>query len=240
MSARAGLAVVGAVILGSLALAGTALAGAAPPGSNANATGLIVGGGRVATADCPPGGNASNPGGTFGLVTVGLLTAECTNAGANASAAEVTVGTLRLGLVQSQCTTGPTGTASSSVAVIEGGGALNGTVVSGPATIDLGVIQVFLNETGEAGGFRFANAVRIVAAGQEIIVAQSRCSTAAYPLQAGLGVGSDLGGQPVSAADEAGSSAPTWLFVLAAAVLLVAAQATFLPSLLRRRRVSQG
>ena len=234
-AARAALAVVCAMALGVLAPPGTAWA----QGENANATGLIFNGGRTAAADCPPGGGANAPGGPFGLVTVGALTATCTDAGAEASAATVTVGTLQLGLVQSQCTTGPTGTASSSVVVIDGAGGLVPTgIITGPLTVNLGLVTVSFNEPINEPGFRGFNALHITALGQDIIVAQSRCSTAAaYPLQAALTAG-ELGTPPVSAGD--GDSTPAWLFWLAGAVLVVAAGTTFRPRLLGRGRTSDG
>ncbi|MDQ4088938.1 MAG: hypothetical protein M3163_01305 [Actinomycetota bacterium] len=238
ITVRAGVAVLGAIALAVPAMTGTASAQA---GSNANATGLIINGGRIAPADCPPGGGTTAPGGPFGLVTVGALTADCTNAGAEASAATVTVGTLQLGLVQSQCTTGPTGTASSSVAVISGAGALDNTIVTNTVPIDIGVATVVLNEPINEPGFRGFNALRITLLGQTIIVGQSRCSTAAaYPLQADLSVGTDTDGGSMSPVSQDAGGAPSWLFWLAAAVLIVAAQATFLPGLLRRRRASHG
>lgn len=234
---RVGLAVIGAMVLGSLSLAGPA---SAQHGA-ADAAGLIINGTRTASADCPPDAGGAAPGGGNALVAVGVLTANCTSAGADASAATVTVGTLTLGVVQSQCTTGPNGGASSSVVVISGGGPLNGTTVTAPVTIDAGVASVALNETGTANGFRFANAVHITVLNQDIIIAQSRCSTsAAYPLQASLGAGTDLPATPLSPVSQDGGAAPTWLILVAAGVLLVAAQVTFLPSLLRRRHASQG
>lgn len=234
-TAKAALALA-AMVLGLFALPGTAWG----QGETANATALIFNNGRVVPADCPPGGGAgSSPGGVFGAVTVGVLTASCTDAGAQASAASVTIGTLQLGLVQSQCTTGPNGTASSSVAVISGGGPLNGQVLTGQTTINAGVATVSLNEPINEPGFRGFNAVRITALGvADIIIAQSRCSTAAaYPLQAALTAG-DLGAPPVSAGD--GDGTPAWLFWLAGAVLVVAAGATFRPGLLGRGRASDG
>jgi len=229
--------VVAAITVGLLGLVGPASAQA---GSNASATALIFNGARTVPADCPPGGGGEDAGGTFGLVTVGLLTANCTDLGATASAATVTVGTLQLGLVQSQCTTGPTGTASSSVLVISGGGALNGQIVTETVTLTVGDASVTLNEPITEPGFRGFNAVHVRALDQDVIVAQTRCRTDTYAVQVGIGAGTDLGGQPVPAADEGANGAPAWLFWLAAAVLLVAAQATFLPGLLRRRHSSHG
>ena len=240
MTARATLAAVAAIALGPLALAGTASA----QGETANATALIINGGRTVAADCPPGGGTNSPGGPFGLVTVGALTATCTDAGAQASAATVTVGTLTLGLVQSECTTGPNGTASSSVVVLNDptGTIAPGTLVTNQVQIIVPLVgTVTLNEPINEPGFRGFNALRITAVGQTIIVAQSRCSTAApppaYPLQAALTAG-DLGAPPISAGE--GDGTPAWLFWLAGAVLVVAAGATFRPGLLGRGRTSDG
>lgn len=232
-TAQTGLAAVGAIILASLAWAGSA---SAQVGSNASSTALIINGGRIAPADCPPGGGATEPGGTFGLVTVGVLNASCTDLGAQASAASVTLGTLQLGLVQSQCTTGPLGTASSSVVDI------NGNPVVGPLSLDLGpvlgIAQVVVNEQFNEGGFRVVNALRITVLGQTIIVAQSRCSTAGYPLNAALTAETDLGVQPLSGGD--GGGAPMWLFGLAAGVLVIAAAATLRRGMLRGNHASNG
>ena len=235
-TARTGLAAVGAILLATLAWAGSA---SAQVGSNANATALIFNGGRTVPADCPPGGGGTAPGGPFGLVTVGVLNASCTDAGAQASAASVTLGNLQLGLVQSQCTTGPTGTASSGVLVQnDPSGVLPAGLVTNTVTLNLGLITVVLNEPINEPGFRGFNAVHVTALGQDIIIAQSRCRTTAYPLNAALTAGTDLGVQPLPGGD--GGGAPMWLFGLAAGVLVVAAGATLRPALLRRSHASDG
>jgi hypothetical protein len=223
--------------MASLGWAGSA--SAQVPGSNANATALRIDGGRTVPADCPPGGGGTAPGQTAGLVTVGVLNASCTETSAQASAASVNVGTLQLGLVQSQCTTGPTGTASSSVLVVNGAGGLVPTgLITNTVTVNLGIATVVLNEPISEPGFRGFNAVHITALGLDVIVAQSRCRTTAYPLNAALTAGADLGVQPLPVGD--GGGAPMWLFGLAAGVLVVATGATLRPALLRRNHASDG
>lgn len=233
-------------VRGSAAFAGVALlavmaltTGAGPAsaaGETSNATGLIFNGGRTAPADCPPGGSASNPGGTFGLVTVGALTANCTNTSASASAASVTVGTLTLGVVQSQCTVGDGG--SSSVVVISGLPGVGPGVISTPLTVNLGLITVALNEVTTGGGFVTVNALRITALGQTIIVAQSRCSNAAYPLA--VDVAERAVARPDVPAVTSGLSSmtkpPVWLAAMAVLTFLVAAQTFSLGGVLGGRR----
>lgn len=217
--------------------AGDAQAQAA--GSTTNASGAIINGGRLAPADCPPGGGTStSPGGSAGLVTVGAVTANCTSNSATASAANVTIGTLQLGVVQSQCTTGPNGTASSSVAVVNGSGIFppNTTVISTPTTVNVGLLTVALNEVTTTSTTRTVNAVHVTGAGLDVIVAQSQCSTTApYPLSAGIT--KNVVAHP-GAADLPVTShrAPRWLVAAAALALLVAVNVVFLGGAVRRRR----
>ena len=121
------------------------------PPVTAHGTGLIINGGGIAPADCPPGGGTgSAPGGSAGLVTVGAVTAACTLNNAQASAVNATIGGgltgIELGVIQSECTTGPGGGVSSSVLVISGGGVLPGGVISQPITVNLGLLSITLNE----------------------------------------------------------------------------------------------
>lgn len=74
---RGSAALAGGVALLAVMALTTGAGPASAAGEVSNATGLIINGGRTAPANCPPGGSASNPGGTFGLVTVGVLTANC-------------------------------------------------------------------------------------------------------------------------------------------------------------------
>lgn len=226
----------GVALLAVMALT-TGAGPASAAGEISNATGLIFNGGRTATADCPPGGSASNPGGTFGLVTVGVLTANCTNTSASASAASVTVGILTLGVVQSQCTVGDGG--SSSVVVLSAPLGVPTGLITTPLTISLpGLVTVSLNEVTSGGGFVTVNALRINLLGQEIIVAQSRCSNAAYPLA--VDVAERAVARPDVPAVSSGLSSlakpPVWLAAMAVLTFLVAAQTFSLGGVLGRRR----
>jgi hypothetical protein len=210
-------------------------------GEISNASGAIINGGRIAAADCPPGGGAGpvTPAGAT-LVNVGAVQANCTNAGAQASAANVTIGNcliqcIELGVLQSECTTGPAGTASSSVVVLNGGGVLPGGVISGTQTVNLLGLTIVLNEPINTATTRGFNALHITGLGLDIIVAQSQCTTQmGYPLSEGIDTNAVA--QQLAPASDAGSDgAPPWLVVTAAAALLIVVNVVFLGSVRRRR-----
>lgn len=212
----------------------------AQTGSVSNATGIIVNGGRIAPADCPPGGGTNAPGGGSGLVTVGAVNADCTNAGAQASAASATIGTcplscIQLGVLQSQCTTGPGGTASSSVVVLNGGGVLPGGVISGTQTVSFLGLTIVLNEPINTATTRGFNALHVTGLGLDIIVAQSQCTTQpVYPLSGGIDTNPIV--QQLAPGSDAGSgTAPAWLVVSAAAAVLLVVNVVFVGSVRRRR-----
>ncbi|HEV3402414.1 MAG TPA: hypothetical protein VG078_11385 [Acidimicrobiales bacterium] len=215
---------------------------AAAQGEISNATGAIINGGRIAPADCPPGGGSGPvvpPG--AGLVSVGAVQAACTNAGAQASAANATIGTcpacVELGVIQSECTTGPAGTASSSVVVLSGGGVLPGGLISAYTDVNLGLLRIQLNEPINTATTRGFNALHVTGLGLDIIVAQSQCTTqAGYPLSEGIDTNAVA--QQLAPAPDAGSDgAPHWLVITAAAAVLIVVSVVFLGSV-RRRRVT--
>ncbi len=234
---------VAAIGVGAAALVVTAGPAGAQTGSIANATGIIVNGGRIAPADCPPGGGTNAPGGNFGLVTVGAVTANCTNAGAQASAVNATIGTcpacLQLGLIQSQCTTGPGGTASSSVLVLSGPGLGQNQVITGTTVVDVGLLRVVLNEPINTATTRGFNAVHVTGLGVDVIIAQTQCTTqAGYPLSSGIDTNPVV--QKLAPASEVGSgTAPPWLVVSAALAVLLVVNVVFMGSV-RRRRVARA
>ncbi len=152
----------------------------APIQGPTSATGAVLNGGRIAPANCPPGGGTGTaPGMNAGLLRIGALNATCTDTSATASAASVTLAWFRFGLVQSQCTAGPNGTASSAVLVISGAGMLpDGAVVSTPTSVSIGALTIRLNEVITGGTRRTVNALHITAPGVDVIVAQSSCGAA--------------------------------------------------------------
>jgi hypothetical protein len=102
-------------------------------------------------------------------IQVNLLNAECTPTTAKASIASAMVLGINIGVVTSQCIDGQ---GSSNVASV------NGLVIgSGPLTLNVGLAVVKLNETTtNSGGEVVQNAVHITTLGEDIILAQSRCS----------------------------------------------------------------
>ncbi len=227
------------VIAVSAAVVAVSTGPAGAQGENANATGAIINGGRIAPADCPPGGGAGpvDPGANA-LIDVGVVEAECTSTSARASAANATLlgGALQLGVIQSQCTTGPAGTASSSVLVLNGAGVLPGGVITQPTTVTLpGLITLTLNEVIETPTTRTVNALHVTGLGLDVIVAQSQCSKAPpYPLAAGNDT-NQVVQEVTPSADSRSDGAPAWLVVTAALALLAVVNVVFVGSVRRRR-----